>query len=411
MTPKRTAIIAAMIVSLGFLCVSQALVVLPNRPMSYRTDVFFQSDAGGLLQDAVEDRSFRARGTHPLLYPIWTWPLHRLAIRLEPTLARELTVTWVSRLGIATVAGLGFGLLIFALGSRGQHWFGCLALALLVVVVNGHAIAAIPDHFGLSTGLIAACFAVKLASGNERRKLLLFSLLAIAMFGVTITNVLLPLLLMSDILLRRHGHFLKRRIGVLCVIVIFVVAVAVALLVWNSPAIRARISERVEMYLNWRIVDQPVKAMEYTARGVIDCAVAPAPKSTLENLDHLPMLTYEPRESVFASWPYDPIQTIGAFAWLFLLLNGIRAAFLRREIRFVSVAISFWLVYNAAFHNLWGDEFFLYSPHSTGPLLLLAAFGFDRLPKWLLFVMVASIMTAALHTLLIFHSMINEITI
>ncbi|CAN5378081.1 hypothetical protein BH11PLA2_BH11PLA2_49160 [soil metagenome] len=288
---------------------------------------------------------------------------------------------------------------------------GCLALALLAAVVNGHAIAAIPDHFGISTGLIAACFTVMIMPGIDRRRLMILAMLAVAMFGVTITNALLPFGLMCGILMRQYGHHLRSRIGVACLLVIVAVVTTVTLLVWNTPTIRERVSERIALYLNWRIVDQPMMALEYTGRGIIDCAVAPPPLLTLDNLDQLPMLTYEPHRPFVESWPYDPIQTMGVLAWIFLLLNGIRASIRQRDLHFVNIAIAIWLLYNAAFHNFWGDEYFLYSPHSTGPLLLLAAIGFPCLPVWLLAVLVTSVTTAALHTLYIYHDMLNDIAI
>ena len=43
-----------------------------------------------------------------------------------------------------------------------------------------------------------------------------------------------------------------------------------------------------------------------------------------------------------------------------------------------------WIAFNVVFHNFWGDEFFLFSPHWSWALLALLLTGVQYVPfRWL----------------------------
>ncbi len=408
MTPRRTGWLAGLLAAAGFLAVSHALHVRPGHPIAERTDVFFQSDAGGLIQDAVLNRDNRARGTHPLIYPLWTRPLHALTRWISPTFDPATTATFVSRLLVAVAAGLGIGATARALVARGHRPDRTIAFTLLAVVANGHTLAAIPDHFGFSVGVIGLAFATLLDDRSVRFRAIALAILAPLAFGITITNVFLPLGLIAVLVVYDRRASIRRWHVVAAVLTIVAVGCVVREIV-TIPAIQARVRERVSLYLNLRLVDNPISALGYSFRGLVDAAVAPTPRVLRNNLDRMPMLTYESDAGRRSFWPHDGVQTAGALAWFGLLVWGIRSGWRDTELRPATVGALGWALANAAFHNVWGDEYFLYTPHFALPLMMVAAFGFRALPAHVFYPSIVVVAGAALHTLRQYHLLLNGI--
>jgi hypothetical protein len=408
MTPRRISFACGTLAAIGFFLVSEALRVRPGHPIAERTDVFFQSDAGGLIQDAVENRTFRARGTHPLIYPLWTWPLHAFASWLSPTIDPAMTATFASRCLVALVAGVGIGALAGALAARGLTTRRTFAFGLLATVANGHTLAAIPDHFGFSVGAIGLAFAAMLSNRSDRFKIFALSSLAPIFFGITVTNVLLPIGLLAVVILNNRRMSIHRWHIVAALTLVLVIAAA-GREIGQSPSIQARVRERVSLYLNLRLVEDPIAALGYTFRGATDCAVAPTPHILRNNLDRLPMLTYETDAGPRPFWPHDGLQTGGALVWLGLLGWGVHRGWRDSATRIAAIGALGWAGGNAIFHNLWGDEYFLYSPHYTLPLLMVAAFGFRTMPSRVFYPCLAVVAGAALHSLRHYHVLLHGI--
>lgn len=408
MTPRRLGLMCGALAALGFFAVSSALHVRPGHPMAKRTDVFFQSDAGGLIQDAVLNRNGRARGTHPLVYPLGTRPLHSLCIALAPSVPPDTTAVLASRLLVALAAGVGVGALAGALRANGLSVDRAFAFAALAVVANGHALAAIPDHFGFSVGGIGIAFATVLSNCSDRAKLAILAALAPVLFGITITNVLLPVGLIGLLVVVRNWH--RRRwwhlAGVAGLALTAFVGYRMAM---ASPSIQERTQERITLYLNRRVVDDPVAALGYTVRGLCDSVVAPTPTVSRNNLDRAPMLTYESESGPRPFWPHDGLQTVGALVWLSLLVWGTAIAVRKPTHRLAAVGAIGWVLGNAAFHNYWGDEYFLYTPHYALPLALLAALGYSSIPSKAFYPPLLVVGIAALHTLRIYSERLNVI--
>ncbi len=408
MTPHRLGLACGALAALGFFAISWVLHVRPGHPMAERTDVFFQSDAGGLIQDAVLNRDNRARGTHPLVYPLWTRPLHSVCSALAPSVPPDTTAVLVSRLLVALAAGIGVGALAGVLAVRGIPTVRVVGFALLATVANGHALAAIPDHFGFSVGAIGIAFAIVLSNIGERKKLIVLAALAPVLFGITITNVLLPLGLIGLILVRHHWD--RRRNWHLILIGIAILGMAFAVrMAMAMPAVEARLKERVSLYLNVRLVNDPVAALGYAVRGIGDAVVAPTPDVTRNNLDVMPMLTYERESGPRPFWPHDGLQTAGVAVWMLLFAWGTRLAWRDESNRTAVLGALGWTAGNAAFHNVWGDEYFLYAPHYALPLLMLATLGFRAIPAKLYYACLTIVIFAALHTLRIYSESLNAI--
>lgn len=373
MSPATSGTVAALVTATTFFAVAGVLDVHPYRPMASRTDVFFQSDAGGLISDTVTKFDERARGTHPIVYPIWTVPLHYVAVAIEPVVSREITATYGSRVLVNTVSGLGVGALVGTFRRRGVPGSRILVFAPLLLLGNGHTLAAIPDHFGLSLGVLAASFAAFIDPGPWLRRAAALCVLAGLAFGVTITNVAFPAGLLA-LLVATNVRIPK---GVYAALVVIAVLTLVAAVVaWNArPDIRARVNDRVGLYLTWKLTRDPALAATHMARGTIDAVVAPTPAVSRDNLDRVPMLTYQPAGVPYRLWPYDAVRSAGAVCWLVLFANGVVRSVFDRSFRVPAIALLVWVAWTLVFHTVWGDEYFLYTPHFAGALIVLALWG------------------------------------
>ena len=54
------------------------------------------------------------------------------------------------------------------------------------------------------------------------------------------------------------------------------------------------------------------------------------------------------------------------------------------SLRLAVLVLLLWCGWNAIFHTIWGDEYFLYTPHYAWAFLTMALLGWQRLPlRWL----------------------------
>jgi hypothetical protein len=397
MNPVKSGVVAALVTTATFFAVAEVLDVQPYRPIATRTDVFFQSDAGGLVSDAVTQFHERARGTHPLVYPCWTVPVHRLALALESVVPREVTATYGSRVLVNVVSGLGVGVLVFSLRRRGVPGSRLLLFAPLLLLGNGNALAAIPDHFGLSLGVLTAAFAAYVDPCPWKRRAVGLGLLAGLAFGVTVTNVVFPAGLLA-LLMGANARIPGRVCAALASFA--ALGLLAAVVAWSArPDIRARVNDRVGLYLTWKLTRDPALAATHVARGTIDSVVAPTPAVTRDNLDRKPMLTYQPAKVPYRLWPYDAVRSAGAACWLVLLGVGVGRSLRDRSLRVPAVALLAWSAGTLAFHTVWGDEYFLYTPHHAWAFVTIAVWGWHGRPVREPAALVVVIVVASLVTL------------
>lgn len=364
---------------IGFFGVAELLDFSPGRAIASRTDVYFQSDAGGLVEDAIENYDQRARGVHPAIYPLWTKPLHWLASKLSPQLPMITTATYASRLLVNFASGIGIGGLASVLRRRGFSTGKLAIFVVLMVVSFGNTLAAIPDHFGLSLGAFAASLAVYLHPSTPRRRAFLLVICMMLAASITITNLLFSALLLAAIALREMTITWRAW----CLVMLLALAVlggATAVYLSRSD-LQARVEERIHLYLNWTLTRDPPKAAAMIMRSSIDSVVGSTPAVSSEsNLERLPMLTYQPPGRPYLLWPYSTLQSIAVVAWLMILAVGVVRGLSQTHWKLPVALLLMWWIWNAVFHTVWGDEYFLYTPHYAWALLTAAFLGWQSLP-------------------------------
>jgi hypothetical protein len=372
----RCGFAAVPLASLWLFLLSAWLGVNPGRPAATRSDVLFQSDAGQRIRDTLTGTNSFGVGTHFLVSK--TWPT---AIRLlnrqfsNPEAAAVRLCQAIAALG----AGIGLGILVGCLRRIGWSRPECLGALAFLLASSYQIVACLPDHFAFSSGLLPASFGIYLLA-HHRALTMRAAIASLAIAGVLaasicLTNAIWPVLLALG--LKFKGRRFDRR-AALAVGMAALVGFAMLLAIVERHGHRWPVAWQAKHWLNLRLVNDPAGALLRAARGMIDPVVAPSPALDRNNFESVPMLTFEPSEGM-PIWPFDGLRSFAALAWLAVLARTLRGPWTPPM-----QLLSIWIGWNLNFHNLWGDEFFLYSPH-YGWALAILPFVSRRMDSWLKF--------------------------
>jgi hypothetical protein len=173
----------------------------------------------------------------------------------------------------------------------------------------------------------------------------------------------------------------------------------------------SRLHSHVGDYLNLRLVRHPLDAAEYAVFALVAPAVGPLPE--VQRTKGSDMVTYESGQPVHWSSNglfvgsdgqplrnYRGVQAVGAVLWICLLLSCAYWAFRDPRTRRLVWLPAGWILFNLVFHNLWGDELFLYAPHWSWALMGLVLLGARHLSRTATAWMVTPMLVCQLYTLL-----------
>ncbi len=355
------------------------LLVRPGTVVALGHNVVFGTDTAdrlALLTQPGAPRPLPMLLMHPALFHVWR-PLALLLTRLFA----HFMSTGAARLrAVELIVLVPMTLGAWSMLQLGRRFEAPrLPLAMLLLVYLGftvNAVAVMPEHWGISMGLFPVI--LWLYTGPRtlaRTAWLVFSCLLLA--ATTITNsVFGGAVVLLLVLERRPLRWLVPRV---------LLAAVITLPIARHLAGTLRYSRNVRSFWNMRLVHQPLAALSAMLFGVVAPAVGPLPRVAPER-DHL-TLTYMPLTWHGYSW----LQAVGGAAWLVLLGVAAWRALSGAQTRSIALLLVGWVLGNLILHNLWGDEFFLYSPHWAWALMALAVLGARRLDGR--FVAAAAILT------------------
>lgn len=382
----------------AYLAISRYLLVAPDTVVTLRNNVLFETDSGVRLR-YLTDPGTRAASRleflqHPAFFLFWrpiglglAWLLRGiLSPAAGSVLAAQLMVCGAAAAGAAAVWGI-------ARGVQAPRSSAAIVLVLMVLATVT-VLVVVPEHWAMAQGLmLIACWGMVGPGRPGPARLTWLGILCVLIAGTTITNAMFGLLLLFTLApalgiripIRRRAPWL--------------VAAAVPVLIlagWGLSRL-----PHVAGFLNLRLIENPARAIAYVAFGLIGPIVGPVPHEGVLR-EHL-TLSYEP----FSFGMYSTVQWIGVIAWAGLLLvcawHAVRDPGTRRIAGFLLA----WIAFNLTFHNLWGDEFFLYSAHWAWALIVLALLGLRHLRGRLILPLAAAIAAGQLTTLLTIGTMLR----
>jgi hypothetical protein len=289
-----------------------------------------------------------------------------------------------ARLLVAAVAALGLAALAwFGCVEGVAPWWTLLSVA-LAWLSSATVIVSLPDHFGLSFGLLLVAFVGAWSSVTRGRRAWWTWVAGALAIATTVTNGVLVAALVAwmAIAWKRSGGTAGRALRFHRWWVAAVVVLTAGAGAWAVPRAVARIRSGetiVTKYLHLQLVTEPVRSAIALPLSCSYPVVAGRPHIAGGAGEE--GLSLEP-------WRLGDLTApgaVGTLAWLVLLAGFAAAAWRPGASRQAVALLGGWVVFNWAFHSVWGDERFLYTPHWswTFPLLaLLAARAAGQVRAW-----------------------------
>ena len=398
MSPRSSLIASVAVFGLSLaslLLLARYLHVAPGSPFALEIDVLFSVDGADRWKELTAASPPRFSVSHFLLQHLWgrigAVPARLLEFALPADEARFLAATGM----VCVVAAMGFGSLAFcALRLNHRRW-NLLLLFPVCLLFTSNTILVQPDHFGLSFGLLAIASLALLPGLRDRTRVGLIGVTGFLNAATTLTNGLFPALAAAVVFRKRlnPAHVWRYRYGILAAAALGGAIAATAIV----PRLRDLNDTIIVQILNLRLLKDPPAAAGFAASGLVYPAVGPVPSIWRSADPNNPYSHQSYNPSGFDD--YAPLSGVAACAWVALLAASSLALIRSPDLRDYRLALFGWIVFNLIFHNLWGDEFFLYSAHWSWTLMLIALLGSRALPTWAVALAVALIVPGQLATL------------
>jgi hypothetical protein len=269
-----------------------------------------------------------------------------------------------ARLIVAVIAGLGVGFMAFLALHNGIKTTQLLLLFIMYLLFTCNSTAALPEHFGISNGLLSIAFVFPIVAASLELKAIVLAVLVVLCGGTTLTNAVFPAVSYLHYCLRS----MRTKIYLATAAAVGGLGTFVFLYIrtWT-------LSRFVIRYSNLRLLHHPLKAGVYIICALITPAVGPTPQ--VLRVPGWDMVSYEPALEPFHISYYFGFQAIGAIAWAILLITCISRGLRDERTRAYMWLPLGWILFNFVLHNMWGDEFVLYSPHWSWALMGVVILG------------------------------------
>lgn len=389
------------IAALWFFALLVGMVIATDGQIIERKDVLFESDAGLVIDRLVTVPRPPIPRSFILIHPLCVFFWRPISIVLSYILGLVIPAGGVkiaaAAIMVNSVAGVGVGALAYLALRRGERLLRVGLLILLYMLFTSSLLVALPEHWGLSSGLMTLTFVVSAIDMKPRSQVVILCVLTVLVAGTTLTNGLLPLFFLV-LALRRHNMVtINPRL-------ITIAAVAIPVLMLAGWALLQNIENYVSPGLHVRLIRQPLEAVAYMILGIVFPSVGPSPHVVVES--GALMLSNEP----LRTGGYGLVQGISTLAWVILLFMCSFKSLQNSEVRPFALVLVVWLLFNLFLHNIWSDEFFLYAPHWSWALMALVFLGAQYVPLRIVLSLVLLTLPGQIVTLVEVGSILRALT-
>ena len=374
--------------ALWFVLLSGWLGVKPGSVFVQRQNVLFNSDTSIWIGKMIGNGKPITQAVHPLEMPLWRPPCQALYHFLQVFLPSEYAGVLAARIFVALVAGIGVGFLAFLALQNEVGLPQCILLFITYLLFTSSSTIALPEHFGISNGLLSIAFVAPIIVANPRTRMAVLAAMVVLCGGTTITNVLYPLAS-----LYQYGvKSARARMGTLLAAAPIALGIAFFLF-FKSFTIHAY----VKGYSSLRLLHHPASALVYAIYALVAPAVGPTP--LVLRYPGWDMVSYEPAYQPLHLSYYLGMQAVGAIAWSFLFLKCSYEALKDQKTRpYVWLPLG-WILFSILFHNIWGDELQLYAPHWSWALMGMVLLGARHLSRKATVAVVVPMIACQVYTL------------
>src|SRR5271165_7183503 len=397
----HTRMIAAMIglaAVIWFMLLSGWMKSVPGSVVSKRQNVLFNSDTNIWLDRMIGNAKSPEQMIHPLEIVLWRPPCRALQHLLEVFMPAEQAGVLAARLLVALIHGMGVGFLALLALRIGVRLPQCILLFIIYLLFTSNATAALPEHFGISNGLLSMTFVVPIFLANDLMRTGFLLAMVVLCGGTTITNALYPIAALWQY------FFKSMRTRLMVLAIVLPLGLAAGLFLYMKSYV---IHHFVNDYSTFRLLHDPLHACVYGVYTFLSPAVGPTPR--IMRVPGWDMVSYEPAHDVLRFSYYFGLQAIGAIAWFVLLFTCLAKA-LRDERTRIYVWLPLgWVLFSAVFHNIWGDELLLFSAHWSWALIALVILGARELSMKFVAAVFVPIVVSQIYTFLRIKSALETI--
>ena len=395
----KAAIAIGLAAVVWFMVLSGWMKSAPGSVMVKRQNVLFNSDSSIWLDRMVGNARSPEQMIHPLEIVFWRLPCRALGRMMRLFAPADEAAILGARLLVALVYGVGVAFLAFLALRLGVKLPQCVLLFIVYFLFTSNCTAALPEHFGISNGLLSVAFVGPILLNSLAANTIFLAAMVILCGGTTITNALYPLAAIWQYSFKT----MRSRMKVLAAAIPLGVAGFLFFFLKSYT-----IHHFVGGYLTMRWIRDPFRACIYAVYAVVCPAVGPTP--LVMRVPGWDMVSYEPAHHVVQLSYYLGLQAVGAVAWAVLLVRGTAKA-LHHEATRVYVWLPLgWIVFSILFHNVWGDEMALYSPHWSWALMALVILGARQLRMKFVATLFVPIVVSQIYTLIQIHAALGTIT-
>ena len=396
--PGTIAIAIGLVAVIWFVLLSGWLKSVPGSVVVKRQNVLFNADSSIWLDRMVGNAVSPEKAVHPLEVAFWRPPVKATQRLLEIFMPADYAGIFAARLVVAIVHGLGVGFLAFLALRLGVKLPQCILLFIIYLLFTSNATAALPEHFGISNGLLSMTFVVPIFLASSAATTGFLLAMVVLCGGTTITNALYPMAALWQY------FFKSMRTRLIVLAIVAPLGAAVAFFFYMKSYV---IHHFVNDYSTFRLLHDPLLACVYAVYTFLSPAVGPTPR--IMRVPGWDMVSYEPAHDVLRFSYYFGLQAVGAIAWFALLFTCLARA-LRDETTRVYVWLPLgWILFSAVFHNIWGDELLLFSPHWSWALIALVVLGARELSLKFVTAVFVPIVVSQIYTFLKIKSALETI--
>lgn len=389
-----TASLLGILAVFWFMFLSAWLGVKPGAVITSRQNVLFDSDMNLWVARMIGSGRSVEQTIHPLEILFWRYPCRALAHLAALFMPADYASLFGPRLLVALLAGAGVGFLVYLalyLGVRplqGALLFGCYLL------FTNNTTIALPEHFGISNGLLSIAFVVLVVVANERVRNSLLAALVVMCGGTSVPNGLFPALCFFQSFIK--SSVLKVRL----LLASIPIGLGMAVVLYR---ISRTIHQFFDLYATFRLIYRPLQALIYGVYMLVLPAVGGIPflknPWAFKDSPEWRMVSYDPMPKPLDFSPYFGIQAIGAILWLILLARCTQLSLQDSDTRPYARVALLWLLYNLVFYNVWGKESLLWAPAWSWALMALVILGARHLSRALTLITVLPIAICQIVTL------------
>jgi hypothetical protein len=400
-----------------------------------RRNVLFDSDMNVWLDRMIGNDVSLEQSVHPLELILWRQPCRAVAAVLKPFIPSDDADVLGPRILVAFIAGLGVAsLALLALYAGVKPRQGAL-LAIVYLLFTTNTTICLPEHFGISNGILTMSFVAIVLIASWRIKMAVLGAAAVVLGGTSLANGLFPLGCMFDM------YFKSTRVKIRLFLSGTILAAAglacvryfgrnLRWLAFQAEAYSNHFGRNIHTllvkYVMWlyltfvnirwffrifavyRWTRHPLLAIVYTIYMFVQPAVAPNP--SVMRYPFNDMVSYEPALKPLELSYYFGLQGFGAVAWLILLGRCAYFAWQDEHMRPYVKLLFGWLLFNVVFYNIWGRELLLWAPHWSWALMALVVLGARKLSWRFVAAVFVPVVVSQIYTLFAIKSALLTIT-